>query len=89
MIFDFYSQVAKTKVNTAGRTRIVDNETEKGDQNKRFNERYNIVKVKWEKQESKEFEMIMKDKFEKFGGNINIGEVGMESESDIDEDNNG
>ena len=88
MIFDFYSQVAKTKVNTAGRTRI-DNETEKGDQNKRFNERYNIVKVKWEKQESKEFEMIMKDKFEKFGGNINIGEVGMESESDIDEDNNG
>ena len=89
MIFDFYSQVAKTKVNTAGRTRIVDNETEKGDQNKRFNERYNIVKVKWEKQESKEFEMIMKDKFEKIGGNINIGEVGMESESDIDEDNNG
>ena len=73
MIFDFYSQVAKTKVNTAGRTRI-DNETEKGDQNKRFNERYNIVKMKWEKQESKEFEMIMKDKFEKFGGNINISE---------------
>ena len=45
--------------------------------------------MKGEKQESKEFEMIMKDKFEKIGGNINIGEVGMESESDIDEDNNG